>query len=236
MGSFEERKKTTEAFISIFEKHFWNKEEIKNKFLHVSIGYENFIPQEVQQILKRLHYNNTAQFIRFLPDNLVVSKRGDIVLLFEYKVSKTPRYSEHENQWFIAQLEAAPFENYLNLVKKLNVKVAICLFVPYNETPIYIDWVENFEKNLYRPPVKPKHSLGSGTPYVNIDVRNLTIFVKFLKEELKIKKSILEQCFSKSFWDELQNNPNLQVNHHQNSPYKNYRIEWDIDKIWASLE
>ncbi len=232
MSDFVHRTRTAQAFIDIFKKYFWDTPNIAHKFFHVNLGYENIVPQDVRELLRTLYSDKTACFIRFLPDFIVVRKEEPLVLMLEYKVCKTPRYSEGERQWYIAQIEAAPFENYLRLAENLELKVAICLFMPYSEKPIYIDWVNKFAYSLIRHHTRPEASLGSGTPYVNIDTRRLSTFVDFLRTELNIDIATLKECFSEQFWNELRTNNYLKVQHHPDSPYKNRTINWDIDSMF----
>ncbi len=233
MDSFEERVKTARSFISLLTKFFWEDPEVKKDLLHVNLGYETFIPDEVRELLRTLNSDQTARFIRFLPDYLVVRRDGSLVFMLEYKVSKTPRYSEGEDQWHIAQMESAPFENYLTLTEKLGLRIAICLFVPYCEKPIYMDRVQRYKENLIRSSVRPRSSLGSGTPYVNVDTRGLSLLTYFLKEELGVEGSIIKRCFSKDFWRELEENEHLRVRHHPNSPYKDRSVRWDVESMMA---
>lgn len=226
MPSFRERIDTTRAFISTFSFHFWEYPQIKSRFLHVQFGYESFVSDDVRSELRTVHDDETVLFVRFLPDFIVFDRQSRKGMLLEYKVSRTPRYSEGDNQWYIAQVESTAYYNYLNLYEKLNLKIAICLFVPYCKIPIFFDWIQNYEKALYRPPTVPQRSLGSGTPYVNVDVRKLKLLWSFLIEDLKIEKEILKKCFTDNFWKTLKNDPLLQTKHHPKSPYKDYKVEW----------
>ena len=106
---FEDRTGKSSKLIELLDECFWNNESISSILIQEAYGYEKLLGREIQEILKGT-YSLTAKHIRFAPDFLVAKrkKQGDNpVLLLEYKVMSTPRYTFRDTQWDRGQVEAA---------------------------------------------------------------------------------------------------------------------------------
>ena len=213
--SFEERIAIANSLVTALTQNFWDKVK-HHGILHVPYGYEHHVPESVQNRLKRI-YTTTARHIRFTPDYFIVTNNK--VFLLEYKVMKTPRYSEGERQWDIGQMEADAWENYRNL-QRANIEIAILIYCPYHSRPLLCGYPD--DDWIIRERTQVITTRGSGTPYVNIDLLKIEIFDHFVAEEMGISHSEIETLLDHSFFDDLRNNPLLQTTHHPRSPYANH--------------
>jgi len=91
---FGERTKQSETLIQVISEHLWKHPSISGRFLHVAFGQETHLPREAMALLRHLHQNVTAYFIRFAPDYFVIDKSDPAKLyLLEYKCTQTPLFS-----------------------------------------------------------------------------------------------------------------------------------------------
>jgi hypothetical protein len=214
-NSFEDRIEVANALVNALNRYYWERLPQQYGVLHVAYGYETHVPRHVQDRLKRI-YTTTARHIRFTPDYFIVA--GNTVLLFEYKVMKTPRYSERERQWNIGQMEADAWENYMNLLRA-DIDIAILIYCPYHPRPLLCGCPD--ENWLVRARTHVQATRGSGTPYVNVDLSCIDEFDVFSTETLGIPLNLTRHLLDHSFFNELMNNPLLQTSHHPRSPYVN---------------
>lgn len=227
--SFYERNKIANEFIKELQIEFWDKEEIKIKYklFHIPYGYEKHIPPEAQEILKGI-YTPTSKYIRFTPDFILLQKNNQKVFLLEYKVIKTPRYSLGDSQWDSGQIEADAWENYIKLVNE-GIDVAIVIYCPYHSRPLLCDAVKPHW--LIRERTRVKRSTGSGTPYVNINLREISPFENFMQTYFNVPLTLSQKLLSADFFEKLRTNPLLTIAHSSRSPYNNSQymtgFNWD---------
>ena len=155
--------------------------------------------------------------MRFLPDYMVINIETRESWFFEYKVTRTPCYSEGDKQWSMGQIEANAWENYTDLYK-IGVKVVITVFCPYYHRPLLAFFPD--DPFVIRGKTNVKQSFGSGTPYVNIDLDRAMWFHDFIGDELGISKEIVCSLLGASFWDGLKSNDLLKVKFHPRAPEK----------------
>lgn len=223
--SFKDRHKTTNAFIELLHEFLWKKIDEKFGIKHFAVGYENLFPEKIQNILRKI-YDRTSIFIRFLPDYMIVDLKNKRSWFIEYKVTRTPRYSEGYRQWSIGQVEANAWENYIDL-QKIKVKVIVCVFCPYHKRPLLCSYPK--DELAIRNKTFVKTSLGSGTPYINLDLEKFEWFHNFISRELGIPKEVICKLLNDEFWGELRKNKFLQVKYHPNTPETLQKefIKWD---------
>lgn len=113
--SFFNRTSVANIIIDILERQYWSRLQKPFQTAHESYGYETHISDGAQNILKR-DYSKTARHIRFTPDYVLARKlpTNDYkTVLLEYKVTRTPRFTLRDKQWFEGQIEADAWENYM---------------------------------------------------------------------------------------------------------------------------
>ncbi len=214
MSTFSKRTDTSAALIKIMTDHFWSK--VKNLIVHYEYGYETHIDSSVQSSL-RLRQSTTAKHIRFAPDFLVYNiKKLDSDILLEYKVTKTPRYTLNDKQWFYGQIEADALENYLNLISA-GVNVAIVIYCPYSPNPLLCDipspnWITGTRQKTFS-------STGSGTDFYNIDLRKLRTFEEFISQSMDIDVLSVSTLLTSDFYTALRTTPILTTTHASKSKY-----------------
>lgn len=214
MPGFNYRTETSNVLIHLLKDYYWN--YLKNVIVHYEYGYETHIDPSVQNLL-RLRQSNTAKHIRFAPDFLVFNKtQPELDFLFEYKVTKTPRYTFKENQWNYGQIEADAFENYMNLLSA-GINVAVVIYCPYHSRPLLCgipsnDWIySNRQRTI--------NSQGSGTDYYNIDLLKIPTFEDFMNDQLKVPLATSKLILNFNFYNVLKNDPILQTTHYYKSIY-----------------
>jgi hypothetical protein len=214
MSSFNARTETSSELIELLDKHFWSL--IRNDIVHYEYGYETHIDTQVQSSL-RLRQSTTAKHVRFAPDFIVYRKNMlETDYLFEYKVTKTPRYSFNDQQWFYGQIEADAFDNYMNLINA-GVNVAITIYCPYHERPLLCDipsinWIYGVRQ-------RTSTSQGSGTDFYNIDLRKLKTFEEFVSNTMGVSINTINSLLNKNFYSELRNTHSLKTTHYYRSSY-----------------
>jgi hypothetical protein len=159
-------------------------------YFHEPYGYEALLSHEAQDVLRRRH-DATADHIRFAPDFVLVypnRRNNRNVLLLEYKVTTTPRYTFKEEQWDFGQIEADSWENDLQL-STLGIAVALIIYCPYHSRPILCDFVKPELANTLRRQVQSTYT-GSSTDYVNIHLKSMRTLGEFLSDELGIPYAI----------------------------------------------
>jgi len=208
--------------IGLLERFFWSR--LPDRYEHFPVGYENLFEVRIQEELKRI-YDRTSVFLRFLPDYMVIDKQAKRSWFIEYKVTKTPRYSEKDRQWDIGQIEALAWKNYSDLAK-IEVKVIVCVFCPYHERPLLASFPH--ERLVLRGMTQVKSSQGSGTPYVNVNLKEFSWFHNLISKELGIPREEICRLLNRDFWQELRRNQYLQTTYHSRAPeeYRKKYIHW----------
>lgn len=225
MSTFNTRTDTSDALIKIMTDHFWSK--VKNEIVHYEYGYETHIDSSVQSSL-RLRQSTTAKHVRFAPDFLVYNiNKTDGDILLEYKVTKTPRYTLNDTQWFYGQIEADALENYLNLINA-GVNVAVVIYCPYSPNPLLCDipspnWITGTRQRTYS-------SSGSGTDFYNIDLRKLRTFEEFISQAMDINIISVRTLLTSAFYSSLRTTPILKTTHAYKSMYS--RPEYSTGFNW----
>lgn len=218
--SFNERAKKSSVLAELLEKHIWKQCEVFGIRL-ATIGYENFIPSDVRDLLINLN-TPTSLFVRFLPDYVLVNREN--VILVDYKVTTTPRYTLEDKQWGYGQVEARAYENYLKL-KEMGINVAILNYCSYHKRPFLMDYVDmSFIEGSPRS-VKNTNR-GSGTLYYNIKLYEMRDLVSFLEQELFIPSDSIRDALEK-LKDEIKLCPILLTEHHPKSKYKHLETGWN---------
>lgn len=217
--TFYERTDTANALINELAAAYWEKEEIRtgHSILHIPYGYETHISPQAQNILKRI-YTKTSKHIRFTPDFILLQEGNHKIFLYEYKVTKTPRYSLGTKQWDYGQIEADAWGNYINLISA-GIDIAIVIYCPYHPRPLLCDVVNQNWISTER--TKVKSSAGSGTPYVNVDLREIKTFENFMHVYFNVPLSLSNELLSADLFERLRTNPHLAVTHNSKSPFNN---------------
>jgi hypothetical protein len=225
MSRFTHRTAASQALISALQEAFWARREIARRGIHhVAYGYEVVLPPEIQRAMRTI-YSPTALHVRFTPDFLLVvpgggvrgsTERSDPVLLLEYKVTATPRYSAGAAQWSLGQIEADAWESYLRLTEA-GLQVAIVIYCPFHPRPLLCGRVE--ESWITRGRTIVRASTGSGTPYVNVDLEQIATFEEFALEALGIPSEVSAELLSAPFYRRLRAEPLLQTQHDAASPH-----------------
>jgi hypothetical protein len=229
---FTDRTEKSNRLIALLKTHYWDTPQIRltQGMFHEPYGYENHISPETQNVLKKI-YTITSKHIRFTPD-YIVGRRGlrleEPVLLLEYKVTTTPRYTLKDGQWDSGQIEADAWDNYMNLINA-GVRVALLIYCPYHSRPLLCD-VANDEWLTEGRNAITRTYKGSGTDYCNIALPKLRTFVEFMEQQFMVpadtSKMLIEPMLRKAIKDPL-----LQITHDPNSSYQNYKtgFNWDWD-------
>lgn len=234
--TFGDRTRQADAFVQLMLQHFWSHPSLlRDGVFTAPYGYETHIPSGVQQRLKCL-LTPVTQHVRFTPDYIVGRLPGVLshssesakvppVVLWDYKVTATPRYSFGAKQWTIGQIEAAAWDQYRRLVRA-QVPVVLNIYCPYHTRPLLAGIPE--DRWLISGPRRPAVSRGSGTPYVNIDLAQLDSLDDFLADLWSLSRTLT----TPRLLDVLEvavRQPSLAVTHHPQSPdrYRLTGFNWD---------
>lgn len=195
--AFGDRVSKANTVIDILNRFLWNQAPLKNRVYLVSYGYETHVPDNIRSQMRFLR-TITSKFIRFTPDFFVIDQnKPDHLYLLEYKSTQTPLYSnsritqirsaakDRTLDWQdIGQMEADAYDNYLSLEQKLGVRVALLNYCAYHNRLLICENIGKFQ--ILRRDNVGSTTTGSGTPFVNFDLRSLRSFEDFLKEEHNI--------------------------------------------------
>jgi hypothetical protein len=232
--SFYERTTTANILISEMNAAYWEKEEIKAKhsIMHIPYGYETHISFQSQNVLKKI-YTKTSKHIRFTPDFILLQEGNQKIFLYEYKVTKTPRYSLGTKQWDSGQIEADAWENYINLINA-GIDVAVVIYCPYHARPLLCDVVSQNWISTERARVIS--SAGSGTPYVNINLREINTLENFMHSYFNVPLSLSCKLLSVDFFKRVMSNPHLTTTHSNKSHFNNsqYMTGFNWDKRYKT--
>lgn len=233
--SFRERTAIANKLINELTAAYWETEKIKmgHSILHVPYGYETHIPSQALNILKKI-YTKTSKHIRFTPDFILLQEGSQKIFLYEYKVTKTPRYSLGDEQWNFGQIEADAWENYMNLINA-GIDVAVVVYCPYHSRPLLCDVVSSNWISTER--TKVRSSTGSGTPYVNVNFKNISVFEDFMHTYFNVPLVVSLKLLSADFFERLRTDHLLTVTHSDSSPYNNsqYMTGFNWDKRYKHV-
>lgn len=224
---FGDRTKQSDTLIQVITEHLWGNPSISDRFLHVAFGEETHLPREAMALLRGIRHNVTAYFIRFAPDFFVIDKSDPAKLyLLEYKCTQTPLYSagrikdigaelnKPSLDWpDIGQWELEPYNNYVRLTS-LGAKVVVLNYCAYHNRHILCDFVDAVS-DVYREKVRLGTIVGSGTPYVNFDLKSMRSLHDFLCQEHNLAPDVISPICSE-IETELLNK--LPIRHHRSSP------------------
>lgn len=224
---FGDRTKQSDTLIQIVKEHLWNHPSISGRFLHVAFGQETHLPGEAMAVLRDLRHNVTAYFIRFAPDYFVIDNSDPAKLyLLEYKCTQTPLFSggrirdigielrKPPLDWpDIGQWELEPYNNYVRLTS-LGVKVAVLNYCAYHHRHILCDFVDAIP-DVYREKVRLGTLVGSGTPYVNFDLKAMRSLHDFLCQEHNLDTDVISPICNGIETELLDKLP---IKHHSSSP------------------
>lgn len=222
---FKTRSNQSQKLLDLLREHYWGNINIKrhNRIHHVEYGYETHLEEEAQEALKRI-YTTTAKHVRFAPDCVIIqraSRKEEPVVLLEYKVTTTPRYTLADDQWNSGQIEADAWDNYLNL-NRAGVRCAILMYVSYHERPLLCGYPNDEWLTQGRRRVETQTITGSGTDYCNVDLRKICTFSEFMYREFQVPKETSEPLVVKVL-DFAKKEELLRTKHHGNSIYRNRR-------------
>ncbi len=193
----------------------------------IPFGYETHIPEEIRTLL-RFERTITARHIKFAPDFFVVDvENPEGVYLLEFKATRTPLYSSNRIRsiqretgdpslgWeSIGQMEALAYDNYVAL-DGIEVRMTVLNYCAYNENPLRCDFIGNF-KIVHRDVVQTAHLKGSGTPWVNYDLRCIRGLTQFISNEHRIDHDEVDSLVTDA-QEALAKA--LPTKHHDNSPH-----------------
>lgn len=221
---FSNRTQKANKLIELLNEHYWCTQGIQdtNRIFHESYGYETHVSDLVKTELRHI-YTTTVKHIRFTPDCIVGqtnSRAPEPVLLLEYKVTTTPRYTLKDDQWNSGQIEADAWDNYTNLMK-IRVQIAVIIFCPYHPRPLLCDFPDSGWLTNPRTQVMQSTS-GSRTDYCNIDLRKLRTFTEFMSAHFAVPKATSDPLV-KNFLDIAQKETLLQTTHDYKSIYKDHK-------------
>lgn len=219
---FKARSNQSQKLLDLLREHYWENINIKrrNRIHHVEYGYETHINQQAQDALKRI-YTTTAKHVRFAPDCVIiqrVSQEEEPVVLVEYKVTTTPKYTLRDRQWDSGQIEADAWDNYLNL-NGAGILCAILMYVSYHERPLLCGYPDDGWLTAPRTKVETQTRRGSGTDYCNVDLRKICTFSEFMHSEFQVSKEISGPLVTKVL-DAAKGERLLHTNHHEDSLYR----------------
>jgi len=219
--SFTDRTGKADRLLQLVTAHYWNAATIKQQYriFHEPYGYETHISAQAQDVLKRI-YTKTAKHIRFTPDYVVGqagSRAPEPVVLMEYKVTTTPRYTLRDLQWDSGQIEADAWDNYMNLTSS-GLRVAILVYCPYHARPLLCDFPNNDWLTQARSVVQQSQT-GSRTDYCNISLPKIRTFMDFMDAEFSVPVDTSIPLV-KSVLDLAKTDPLLAITHANASAYK----------------
>jgi len=220
--SFTDRTAKSNRLIELLKEYYWDTPQISQEqgMFHEPYGYESHISLEIQNVLKRM-YTITSKHIRFTPDYIVGRSGMELpepVLLLEYKVTTTPRYTLGEGQWVSGQIEADAWDNYMNLMN-VGVCVALVVYCPYHSRPLLCDFPNDQWLTQGRRAVTSTNK-GSKTDYYNIILPKLRTFVEFMEQQFMVPADTSSALIG-GMLDKARNDPALEISHDPKSSYRN---------------
>ena len=159
---------------------------------------------EAHKLLRYIR-NETAQFIRYTPDYVIVDrKQTENVYLIDFKCCRTPialqsrinklrRLASDQtlSSDVIGQMELGAYENYDKL-RGINVRTAALTYCAYAvaDKMLTCEFVENM-KIIFKGHLTTQTITGSGTPFVNFDLRSNRSIVDFLCDEHNLERRLV---------------------------------------------
>lgn len=151
--------------------------------------------------------NETAEFIRYSPDYVIVDrKKPENVYLVDFKCCRTPIALQSRinklrrlasdptlSSDVIGQMELGAYENYDKL-HGMNVRTAALTYCAYAvaDKMLTCEFVENM-KILFKGHLTTQTMTGSGTPFVNFDFRSNRSIVDFLCDEHTLDQGLVNE-------------------------------------------
>ena len=229
--SFTDRTDKANRLLELLTTLYWSSYPIKDErgIFHEPYGYETHLSAQTRDVLKRM-YTKTAKHIRFTPDYVVGqsgSNAPEPVVLIEYKVTTTPRYTLGKRQWDSGQIEADAWDNYINLANS-GVRVAILIYCPYHSRPLLCDFPNNDWLTQARSAVQQSQT-GSKTDYCNINLSKIRTFNDFMEDEFEVPLTVSAPLV-KAVLDSAKTEDLLKITHADASPCKNIvtGFNWNI--------
>ncbi len=219
--SFADRTGKSNQLIKLLNTHYWNHPTIIHGYsmFHEPYGYETHITPSTQAILRQI-YSTTSKHIRFTPD-YIAGRAGvqlqEPILLLEYKVTTTPRYTLGDKQWDSGQIEADAWENYMNLIKA-GIVVALVIYCPYHSRPLLFEFPSDQWLTQARSTVSSS-TTGSRTDYCNIAMPRLRTFTQFMEDQFMVPKSTSYPLIT-AVLNRARVDPTLQISHSPASIHK----------------
>jgi hypothetical protein len=200
---FQARQSTAEKLITVTKAHLWDTDPAKGRLILAEYGYETHIPEEGRKILASVS-TATSLHLRFAPDFVIIDKvEAARSTLVDFKVTQTPLWStariaainrdaeqrckdrglkfEPMEAEHIGQMEANASDIYSRLAS-IGIRVAVLNYCAYASPPLRCDFIERYDPLTPRAIVRPPRA-GSGTPFVNFDIRPVRTLRKFISDE-----------------------------------------------------
>jgi hypothetical protein len=217
---FADRCDKSLVFIELMERHFWQQTDTLEKYAiqHCPLGYETFMPSDTVKAILSMS-TKTAKFIRNLPDYMILQRRSgcadgvevrykDSVMLIDYKVVSTPRYSLGAEQWDIGQVKASSWDYYKMLSELLGLQIVLLTYCPYHSRPLLCEYV--LDELLVDDKAK---ACSSNAAYYNTRLTEMRTFEEFMLDEYNIEADMSD------FYAEAREHPVLPICHHPASVY-----------------
>jgi hypothetical protein len=224
--SFAKRLAQTNVVVAALESGLWASPLLSQRLAHVNYGAEHLIPPQVHQVIRFAH-TKTTRHIRFAPDFFVVDRRDPKrTYLLEYKCTQTPLFSRgrinmlrqqspnKDIDWpDVGQIEAEAYDNYRALADA-GIRMALLDYCAYHERLIVCDFVERITP-FHKSHVQTATPTGSGTPFINFDLRAMRSLEEFIAAEHGLELRQLDPLCAR-IKQVLQQE--LPVKHHFKSP------------------
>ena len=204
---FHGRSAESAALARLLHTHLWDNSQISEQrgVLIMPHGYErlpNPLPDRI-----RARNDPSALRIRHRPDYLVSTPELEDVYL-DYKVSRTPRYSEGQRETDIIPIEAAAWDECMRLSQRGD-RVALLVFCPYHPRQLTCEFLG--PRIYYRRAQDPRNTQrGSSERFVNVDLSRFRTLSEFLYDELGLPIN-LTQPLLEEFMKEAINEPLLKI-------------------------
>jgi hypothetical protein len=152
-------------------------DEVRNKFESMGFvtngyGQEGLLEKQFHKAIRKMNYNSTARFIRFVPD-LVVAIENKCCFLVEAKSEKKENYNSLNYSYQIDSYDVGV------LLHKIGVDVLV----------VFEEWRACFVHNIkfwkkYTDPDYLKTVSGSGTPFGLVHKVDVPLFDDFINSIL----------------------------------------------------
>lgn len=201
---FALRREDEQIMINVLTETFFNHPIIKSNLCINPLGAAR--DTEGHRLLRFVR-NETAKVIRYIPDYFVVDrKEPEKVYLIDFKCCRTPIIKQSRvdflrkqvsdstlTQDVIGQMELDAYETYLKLAE-IKVKTAVFVYCAYArpDRMLTCEFVQNL-KVLFKGSLITRTITGSGTPFINFDLRKNRSLIDFICDEHKIEREPLNE-------------------------------------------